>query len=146
MKYAYYPGCSLESTAWDFDASTRAVLRALEIEIEEIPDWVCCGSTPAHTTSAALAVALPAMNLRKAQAMGAPVVTACASCYSRLRTANHAVRSRPDERERVERILEKPYDGTVEVLHILDLLVNRFGVDRIRDAVARPLQGLKVNL
>ena len=47
MKFAYYPGCSLESTSWDFDRSTRAVLRAVGVELEEIPDWVCCGSTPA---------------------------------------------------------------------------------------------------
>ena len=46
MKYAFFPGCSLESTAWDFDRSTRAVCRALGIELEEIADWVCCGSTP----------------------------------------------------------------------------------------------------
>ena len=48
VKYAFFPGCSLESTAWDFDRSTRAVCRALGIELEDIPDWVCCGSTPAH--------------------------------------------------------------------------------------------------
>ena len=45
MKYAYYPGCSLESTSWDFDRSTRAVLGALGVELEEISDWACCGST-----------------------------------------------------------------------------------------------------
>ena len=66
MKYAFFPGCSLESTAWDFDRSTRAVCRALGIELEDIPNWVCCGSTPAHTTNASLAVALPVMNLQKA--------------------------------------------------------------------------------
>ena len=95
MKYAYFPGCSLESTAWDFDLSTRAVCRALGIELEEIPNWVCCGSTPAHSTNASLAVALPVLNLQKAQAMGRPVLTACASCYARLRTANHQVRNEP---------------------------------------------------
>ena len=98
MKYAFFPGCSLESTAWDFDRSTRAVCRALGIELEDIPDWVCCGSTPAHASNASLAVALPVLNLQKAQAMGLPVMTACASCYARLRTANHKVRNEPDER------------------------------------------------
>ncbi len=87
MKYAYFPGCSLESTAWDFDRSTRAVCAALGIELEEIPDWVCCGSTPAHNTSQPLAVALPVVNLQKAHELGAGIMTACASCYSRLRTA-----------------------------------------------------------
>jgi len=76
----------------------RAVCRALGIEIEEIPDWVCCGSTPAHSSNATLAVALPVMNLLKAKRMGRPVMTACASCYARLRTANHVISNDPEER------------------------------------------------
>ena len=137
MKYAFFPGCSLESTAWDFDRSTRAVCRALGIELEDIPDWVCCGSTPAHATSAPLAVALPVLNLQRAQAAGLPVMAACASCYARLRTANHKVRNDAADRERTERITGKPYDGGVEVHHVLDVLVNRFGLDAIRAAVGQ---------
>ena len=72
MKYAFYPGCSLESTAWDFDKSVRTVCNALGVELEEIPDWVCCGSTPAHSSNASLAVALPALNLIKAKEMNLP--------------------------------------------------------------------------
>lgn len=144
MKYAFFPGCSLESTAWDFDRSTRAVCRALGIELIDIPDWVCCGSTPAHATNASLAVALPAVNLRKAQDMKLPVLTACASCYSRLRAAEHAVRSDPAVRSRAERVTGKPYAGGVEVRHLLDVLVNGLGMDAIREKVRRPLKGLKV--
>lgn len=144
MKYAFFPGCSLESTAWDFDRSTRAVCRALGIELEDIPDWVCCGSTPAHASNAALAVALPVLNLQKAQAVGLPVMTACASCYARLRTANHKVRSEPDQKRQAERVTGKPYDGGVEVEHVLDVLVNRFGLDAIQAKVSRRLSGLRV--
>ena len=105
MKYAFFPGCSLESTAWDFDASVRATFAALGVELTDIPDWSCCGSTPAHASNASLAVALPVMNLLKAREMGAPVLTACASCYARLRTANHKVKTDPAERQRTERIV-----------------------------------------
>jgi heterodisulfide reductase subunit B len=143
VKYAYFPGCSLESTAWDFDRSTRAVCRELGIELEEIPDWVCCGSTPAHATNASLAVALPVLNLQKAAAMGRPILTACASCYSRMRTANHQVRNEPDERRQAERVTGKPYDGRVEVHHLLDVLVNHLGVEKIRKKIKRPLSGLR---
>ncbi|HYW79964.1 MAG TPA: heterodisulfide reductase-related iron-sulfur binding cluster, partial [Thermoguttaceae bacterium] len=73
MKYAFFPGCSLESTAWDFDRSTRAVCEALEIELTDIPDWACCGSTPAHCSNASLAVALPVLNLQKAHDLEMPV-------------------------------------------------------------------------
>ena len=144
MKYAYYPGCSLESTAWDFDKSVRAVCGALGIELEDIPDWVCCGSTPAHVSSASLAVALPVLNLQKAQAMGSPVLCACASCYARLRTANHVVRDDADQRRRAERITGQPYGGDVEVYHIIDALVNHFGLEAIRENVQRPLRRLRV--
>lgn len=144
MRYAFFPGCSLEASAWDFDRSVRAVCRALGIGLHEIPDWVCCGSTPAHATNASLAVALPAMNLVAAREMGHPVATACASCYSRLRTANHKIRSDPRERQRAERIIGERYDGGVEVRHILDVLVNDFGLDGIRARVKRPLASLKV--
>ena len=144
MKYAFFPGCSLESTAWDFDRSARAACDALGIELEEIPDWVCCGSTPAHTSNASLAVALPVVNLQKAQAMGLPVMAACASCYARLRTANHEVRHEPEQRDRAERITGQAYDGGTDVRHVLDVLVNDLGVDEVRARVKRPLDGLRV--
>jgi heterodisulfide reductase subunit B len=89
-------------------------------------------------------VALPVVNLQKAQAMGLPVLTACASCYSRLRSANHAVRNDPEEKNRASRITGKPYDGGVEVRHLLDVLMNDVGPDAIRGRVRRPLKGLKV--
>ena len=144
MKYAFFPGCSLESTAWDFDKSVRAVCGPLGIELEEIPDWVCCGSTPAHSSNASLAVALPVLNLIKAKEMNLPVVTACASCYSRLRTANHKIRTDAAERDRVECVAGQAYDGSVEVRHIVDVVLNDVGGDAIRDKVQRSLAGLKV--
>ena len=145
MKYAFFPGCSLESTAWDFDKSTRTLCAALGIELAEIPDWVCCGSTPAHSSNTSLSVALPVMNLQKAQAAGySQVLTACASCYARLRTANHKVNQDAAEKARAERITEKPYDGAVKVRHILDVLVNDYGVREVRKRVSAPFKGLRV--
>jgi heterodisulfide reductase subunit B2 len=144
LKYAFFPGCSLESTAWDFNRSTRALCQALGIELTDIPDWVCCGSTPAHASSPSLAVALPVFNLQKAQALGMPVMTACASCYARLRTANHKVRTEPEDQKRTERITGKPYKGEVEVHHVLDVLMNHFGAEKVRAKVTQPLKGLRV--
>jgi heterodisulfide reductase subunit B len=120
------------------------VCDVLGIQLEEIPDWVCCGSTPAHTSDESLAVALPVVNLLKAQEMGYSVMTSCASCYSRLRTANYRIRTDPEERQRAERVTGRPYDGSVEVRHLLDVLVNDLGADAIRASVRRPLQSLRV--
>jgi heterodisulfide reductase subunit B len=145
VKYAFYPGCSLESTAWDFDASTRALCKGLGIDLVDIPGWVCCGSTPAHASNASLAVALPALNLEKARQAGFDqVVVACASCYARLRTANYKITQSADERDRAQRIIEAPYDGSIKVRHILDLLVNDIGPAQIRKRVVAPLKGIRV--
>ncbi|MBN1516519.1 CoB--CoM heterodisulfide reductase iron-sulfur subunit B family protein [Candidatus Sumerlaeota bacterium] len=144
MKYAFFPGCSLESTAWDFDKSTRAMCQALDIELTDIPDWTCCGSTPAHSSNASLATALPAMNLQKAREMGLEVMAACASCYARLRTANHKVKTDEQERERVKTITGAAYAGETPVRHVLDVLVNEYTVERVRSRISKPLSGLRV--
>ena len=144
MKYAFFPGCSLESTAWDLDRSLRAVFEVLGIELEDIPGWVCCGSTPAHATNKSLSIALPVFNLQRAQALRSPVLAACASCYARLRTANYQVRNDPKHREQAERVTGEPYDGSVVVYHLLDALVNHKGLGAIRTAVRQPLTGLRV--
>jgi heterodisulfide reductase subunit B len=144
VKLAFFPGCSLQSTAWDFDKSTRAVCQALGVDLVDIPDWVCCGSTPAHSSNASLATALPVMNLQKARDLGLPVMVACASCYARLRTANHTVIAEEEERKRAERITGKPYGGEVEVRHLLDVLINMVTAETVREKIVRPLAGLRV--
>lgn len=83
--YAYYPGCTLKSTAREYDASTRAVCEALGIELRELKDWTCCGATSAHSSSHLLATALPARNLKIAEETGLPVVVPCPACYSRFK-------------------------------------------------------------
>jgi heterodisulfide reductase subunit B len=59
MRLSYYPGCSLHSTAQEYNASTEAVFNALDIELAELPDWNCCGASPGHSRSRFLALALP---------------------------------------------------------------------------------------
>jgi heterodisulfide reductase subunit B len=85
------------------------------------------------------------MNLQKAKAAGfAEVLTACASCYARLRTANYKVNEDAGERERAERITGKAYDGSLKVRHILDVLVNDLGVKAVKKKVQNSLKGLRV--
>ena len=61
MKISYYPGCSGQGTSVEYERSTRAVCSALGITLEEIPDWSCCGSTPAHACDHVLSAALSAL-------------------------------------------------------------------------------------
>ncbi len=145
MKYAYFPGCSLHSTAKEYDLSTKEVANALGIELLEIPDWICCGATPAHLTMHLLSLALPVKNLIKARAMGSyEVVTCCAACFNRLKTANHFMQNDAEHRQKVEEIVGQEYKGEVQVRHFLDVLVNGFGLKNLKRHVTRDLSGLKV--
>lgn len=91
-RIAYYPGCSLNSTAIDFNASTKRLLDVMNIKWEEIKDWNCCGTSPAHNTSEELPVALSARNLLIAKNMGyEKILSPCVSCYSRLVEASRVL-------------------------------------------------------
>ncbi len=141
MSYTFYPGCSLEGTAKDFNSSTKAVAAKVGLDMPEIEGWICCGSTAAHNTDPLLADALPALNLQKAA--GRTVAVACASCYSRLKMANHHIASDPAVRARVARTTGTDYDGATPVLHLLEILGREMEAD-VAAAVVRPLAGLKV--
>ncbi|MDP2728080.1 MAG: heterodisulfide reductase-related iron-sulfur binding cluster, partial [Dehalococcoidia bacterium] len=91
---AYYPGCSLHSSAAEFDLSTRRVAQALGLGLDEPEGWVCCGTTVARWTEPDQAVTMPLTNLVLMEKMGHTKVTVpCAECFSRLRAAEHEVKA-----------------------------------------------------
>ena len=63
MKVTYYPGCSLEGTARDYADSIEGVCESMGIELQEIPDWNCCGATAAHSINHKASIDLPGRNL-----------------------------------------------------------------------------------
>jgi heterodisulfide reductase subunit B len=144
MKYSFFPGCSLDSTAKDFHMSTMAVAEALGIQLEEIPDWSCCGSSPAHSTDATLAAALPARNLVAAKRQGHDVVVCCAACYSRLASANLALAEDENLRLEVAKTIGEVYGGTIRVRHFLQVIREDVGLGEIKDMVVKSLDGLKI--
>ena len=142
---AYYPGCSLHSTAAEYDHTVRATAQALDLELVEPPGWVCCGSTPAHSTDHTLATVLPMRTLATVEQMGLDTVTApCSACFARMKTAAHAVAHDGDMAREVEAQIGYSYRGTVAVQHLLDTLVDRAGLDKVEGRVEKPLKGLKV--
>ena len=144
MKYAYFPGCSQESTAEEYNRSLLAVADRLEaFDLMELPDWNCCGATPAATVNALLPHALAARNLAIAEEMGMELVAPCAACYKNMNKASHSLNDDDDLRERINNTLDDHQVGHApRVRHPVDVLVNDVGVDNV--PVAKPLQGLKV--
>lgn len=142
MKFAYYPGCSLHSTAKEYDMSSRAVCELLGIELEEVLDWNCCGASSAHATNRDLSIALPMRNLAIAEEMGLDVVAPCAACYNRLKSANAAVKDDTNLLNRINDVTGKDYKASINVLSLLEA-VDRMGVDAIKPHVKRSLEGLR---
>jgi heterodisulfide reductase subunit B2 len=144
MKYAYYPGCSAESTARDMHQSTLAVAGALGIEMVEPKGWTCCGATAGHQTDRVLAASLPAANLVKIKDMGLDCVVNCAACYNRMKAANHEISTVPEIHRKVSDAIGRDYDGSVKIRHFIEVLLDEIGLEKIRSAIKNPLNGLKV--
>lgn len=143
MKYAYFPGCSLESTAKEFNESTNLVAADLGIELVEIRDWNCCGATSAHNLDHKLSVALPARNLGIAEGMGLDVVAPCAACYNRMRSAEIELKSNVSLREEINAELEKKFTGEVTVKSALEVFTKTEVLDKVDKKVRKQLSGLK---
>ncbi len=145
LQVGYYPGCSLHGTAEDLGLSTRAVAQELGLQLVEPEGWICCGTSPAHTTDHTLATVLPVRNLALVQAAGQRCVTMpCASCYERTKAAIYDMQREPALRAAVERETGYAYDGRLQVEHLLETLERRVGLQAIARRVRRPLGGLRV--
>ena len=151
MKYAYYPGCSGHGTSVEYEASTRAVCNALNMDLVEIEDWNCCGSTPAHSVSHELSGALAARNLMQAAKTGADcVISPCPSCSSNLKMARYRMQ-KPAFKAKVDELLDAPTpanaDGGADLMEtysVLQAIVENVGVENIASRVTYPLEGMKV--
>ena len=143
-KLAYYPGCSLRHSATEFDSSTRTVLEALGFDLAMVPDWTCCGASPAHMTDHLLAEALAARNLRQSALVSHELVAPCPACYQRQKTAALDIQADPELRAEVNAIMDAPYEGDVQVFNLPELLVDRVGLDTLAGLVKVDLSQLKV--
>jgi len=146
--YTYFPGCSSsEGGAKAYGWSTQAVTKILDVELIELDDWNCCGSTPYSSVDELSSLCLSARNLALAEKRGLDLVTPCSACYVTLNRTNSHLKEYPQVKAKVDEALAAgnlEYHGTVRVRHLLDVLVNDIGYDEIGSRVVRDLSGLKV--
>ena len=144
MKYSYYPGCSLHTTAKEFDISTRVVMDALDIQLEELKDWSCCGGSVAAGVSHDVGMAMAARNVALAQKQNLDLLASCSGCYNKSARAAKAL-ANETEKERINGILSEMgisvADYNIRVRNVVDVLAN--DVD-IAAKIKKPLIGLKV--
>lgn len=150
-EYILYPGCSMEGSAKAYGDSLRAIKGVLGMELHEIDDWNCCGATEYLSINLIPAYSLIARNLAIAsqQANGTHTVVApCSACYLNLSKADYYMAERPALGEKVNEALAAGglhYDpGSLDIRHLLEVLIYDVGLDTIKSKVVRPLTGLRI--
>ena len=146
MKYAYFPGCSANTTGKSFTIATDYVAQKIGFEMLEIPDWNCCGTSAAALTSPELAVALPARSLAisEREYPDLDVMASCAGCYRSLKTSLAYARESEEKLKKVCELVDMPYAAKADVVSLLEA----FAADDVREAIAanvsKKLRCLKV--
>jgi heterodisulfide reductase subunit B len=161
MRYGYYPGCSLERNAAAYHTSLMAVAGWLGVEFAEVDDWNCCGATEFIAVNRMRAYALASRNLAlaadqaraaaglRADAPAQPqLVAPCSACFLNLSKVDRYLEDSPKLSAKVNDALGAGglhYDaGTLRIRHLLDVIVNDVGYDKIGAQVRSPLAGLRV--
>ncbi len=148
MKYAYYPGCSLEKNSAAYDVSVRAVAELLGIKLMEIDDWNCCGATEYFSQDELVACSVIARNLALVDPQLDQVVAPCAACYLNLKKVDKLMAEDAKMSAKIGEALGagglKYKGGRLAVRHLLDVIYTDIGEAAVRDKVVRPLAGLRV--
>jgi len=146
-KYAYYPGCSIKGSAKQYEESLFSVCNTLGIELEELPDWNCCGATMYVSVDEKISFALSSRNLVMAEETGMDLMAPCSACYVVLKKTQDYIQKYPEIRASVDKALtaaDLVYRGTVRVRHPLEIFINDVGIEKIKSSAKQKLDALKI--
>ncbi len=142
---AYYPGCSLHATSPEFNTSTLAVAKALDLEFIEPEGWLCCGSSSAHRADPEAAMRLPMENLSLIEQSGfSEVSMPCAACFNRHKTAQYMMRHDEDHKSAIDESIGYTYQDSVKVNSLGETIIEHLGPEEVSARVKQSLQGLRV--
>jgi len=148
VKYAYYPGCSLECNSAAYDVSVRAVADLLGIKLIELDDWNCCGATEYFSQDELTACSVIARNLALVDPQLDQLVAPCAACYLNLKKTDKLMADHKEMGGKINEALAAGglnyQPGRVQVRHFLDVIFEDLGETAVRDKVVRPLSGLRI--
>jgi len=149
-KVAYYPGCALEGTGGPYDRSTRALVSALNLQMENLRDYNCCGAMEVKNVHPMLQTYLSARNLAIAtEQMGYDTVMApCNGCYHNLKKAEYELATSEESLHTVQELAKKAddpvYKGNVRTVHLLEWLMEEVGPEGFKSRIKKSLNGIKI--
>ncbi len=145
MKVPYYPGCTLNTVAKNFDVSARESAVRLGFELKELEQWNCCGASFPLTPDNIMGLTAPTKVLVNAEKEGDMVATLCSVCYNVLKRTNKVINDDREKRTIINDFIEEEYNGGLDVVHYLEILRDKIGFDKVKKAVKRPMKGLKAS-
>ena len=138
---SYFPGCSLATSARENNHSLLELCNHIGVNLVELEDWNCCGSSSAHRMDAELSVDLAGRNLSLAPP-DRPLLIACPGCILRLRETHLHLRSDENACYQYEKKWQQPFNAELKILHFFELLSTISLVDFFTDK-AQSLANIK---
>ena len=147
MKYAFFLGCLIPARELSYEASVRKVMPELGVELIDMKGANCCAPFSIQSVDYDSWLALAARDLCIAEEMGLDVMTLCNDCYESLLMVNTLLKRKPELKDRTNQILSdvgKEFKGKVEVKNLVDVLYGDVGLEKVKNAIKEPINGLKV--
>jgi len=146
MKYALFLGCNIPARVEQYDASARAVLKQVDVQVTDIREFNCCGYPMRNSNQKAFLFS-SAVNLALAQNAGLDIMTLCKCCFGSLKEAAHILGEDQGLRDEISALLKErglTYEGKVEIKHFLSVLYHDVGLDTIKSKVSTPYKKFKI--
>ena len=147
MRYAYYPGCVSQGGTPELFKAMRLVSEQLGFTLEHLKEASCTGAGVLQERDPELGDTLNARTFAMAEQRGLPLMTICSTCQGVMSQANQRLQNDEDYRTFINRYLAPEgleYKGTTEVKHLMWILVEDYGLDRLKEHVRRPLSGVSL--
>jgi heterodisulfide reductase subunit B2 len=140
MKLGFYPGCSLNGTAREYNESVKALAPVFGIELIDIDDWNCCGASAAHAVNRDLSLALPARTLALAEKQGFDeIVVPCAACFNRLAVAQYELNKDEMLKKSVEKSIDMTFKNDIKILNVVQF-IEKYIKDKIAEKVSHKFE------
>ena len=148
VDYALFLGCNIPNRLPHLELAARKVLPKLDVNLIDIPEFGCCPEPIGiQELSQEAWMAMAAINLCLAEEKGLDIIALCNGCFETLKTVNTELKHSDHHKKKVNAVLSKigkEYKGTQSVKHILEVLHQDIGCDKIKSSVQKELKGLKV--
>ncbi|MBL01115.1 MAG: heterodisulfide reductase subunit B [Chloroflexi bacterium] len=147
MKYAFYPGCVARGGAPELYDSAMAVMKKLDIELEELTKAACTGAGVLQEKNLKMGDVLNVRTFAMAENMGLPILVLCSTCQGVMSQANYRVKKNPEYLKEINEILAEEnleYKGTTDIKHLLWVIIEDIGLEKLKSTFTKELTGMNM--